>query len=725
MIIWLPVLGLAQDVLPAVNENISYPMSFEPIEPKPVLKGENENWSYGSYPSDFKGKPYPDRRSQTYYYLFWLVPVLRWLVTVEGFSISLEQKPVSILLPVLLTVAGTWWFGEERIKENIEEKGERVIGDPVFITSEVVEGDGHNSKGKSDSDGRGDAKGDSSKGKEGRVAGRKRIETERGSVGGDRPPLETPPNSKKRCVDSISMAEQLNYAINNQDAGLVEFLLNEGADPNEPWDEYPLFAATHETTANVNILILLLQYGANTEITSNGVTSLLRLVQETYLSKRREEDYNAEWKAPLIKVLVEQGASCVAQDAGRPPVYIYLLGKEWDDFDELRLLAFEQLRGREIDINNTLIVGEHPLYYLAMSVSALTGSEYSRKAYDYLIQAGADVNVRSNRHIDRALIEVLVPTFHCTQRRAQGLAPWVQSVLNTGIDLWEWGCPEHSRSFRPILDRLLDRVWDRHAELRVALAQRLAEQGGQLETSYLPGMARSFYYFGGDYSVLGFRWVFNHSVRSESSEVYDEALINVFNYAAGTSGAFLSKRQEIASQIIGFLVECGADLSKLNHDQLYSILKWCLKKTCDRYQGMRVKVFQEIVGRGLIELSSVSRERGGLFRIIASDPFSYSLASVRILILYGLVPDIPDPKFNLFMEEAGVVKMIRWFQSFYSENQLQYLCYMRIAQSLQNPEDGHSLNIPNVLKQGLYNFIPVITIVECSGEAGEDEGIAD
>lgn len=71
---------------------------------------------------------------------FWLVPVLRYLITVNGDSIQLGASPVTTLLPVILLAATTpWWFHGQQVIDLMHDNNEVVVGDPVYI-EEVTDG---------------------------------------------------------------------------------------------------------------------------------------------------------------------------------------------------------------------------------------------------------------------------------------------------------------------------------------------------------------------------------------------------------------------------------------------------------------------------------------------------------------------------------------------------------------------------------------------------------
>ena len=77
----------------------------------------------------------------------WLVPVLRYLITVNGDSIQMEAVPAVFLLPVLLQTASNWWFHEQQVLEVVDNKKETAIGSPFLYMEEPVDGGGgQNSK---------------------------------------------------------------------------------------------------------------------------------------------------------------------------------------------------------------------------------------------------------------------------------------------------------------------------------------------------------------------------------------------------------------------------------------------------------------------------------------------------------------------------------------------------------------------------------------------------
>ena len=70
----------------------------------------------------------------------WLVPVLRYLITVNGDSVQIEANPVVSLLPVVLQTAASWWFHEPQLLNLMHERNETVVATSVLLTSAPVDG---------------------------------------------------------------------------------------------------------------------------------------------------------------------------------------------------------------------------------------------------------------------------------------------------------------------------------------------------------------------------------------------------------------------------------------------------------------------------------------------------------------------------------------------------------------------------------------------------------
>ena len=72
----------------------------------------------------------------------WLVPVLRYLITVSGDSVQVEADPVVSLLPVILPTIASWWFDEQRVINLMHHRHETVVGDPYLFNEVATDMDG-------------------------------------------------------------------------------------------------------------------------------------------------------------------------------------------------------------------------------------------------------------------------------------------------------------------------------------------------------------------------------------------------------------------------------------------------------------------------------------------------------------------------------------------------------------------------------------------------------
>ena len=379
MIIWLPIPGLAQDVLPEANKNISYPINFGPMESKSVPKDESDNWSYDSYPPDFKGKPYPDRRPQAYFNMLWLVPVLRFLVTIEGDSITLQQEPVNVLLPVILTVAGHWWFGEKLVQEHLIYNGEKVVGDPVLLASEPLDMDGTGKKGSNsggsafDTSGRaegGDSYGSGDAGSQQELQRNSNNNSDDEDQGNEEDPRGGGEFQRQQnTANRKSLQQMLIEKIEEQDEISVFCLLHYcGADPNSSFCGYLPIQAVLETE-NYKILELLLDHGLRLDIEPEIEHASFQpkwVVQDKWFTLLFSvlRTVPASKTAKLTYLVLMQGCSalsnikiCIMGEYGQraSPTYYRILSTEravlgvllttpWDFFPNVRSLALKQVR---------------------------------------------------------------------------------------------------------------------------------------------------------------------------------------------------------------------------------------------------------------------------------------------------------------------------------------------------------------------------------------------
>ena len=142
---WLPAVLMSALFRTTVVANSTLPLQGSIISNPPCEPEIIQQYSgYGD--NDFHDSNKKPPRSRDYFSVqpasLWLVPVLRYLVTVNGNSIQMETTPVTSLLPVILQTTASWWFHEQEVIELLRGKNETVVGDPVLYTPEPVDGGG-------------------------------------------------------------------------------------------------------------------------------------------------------------------------------------------------------------------------------------------------------------------------------------------------------------------------------------------------------------------------------------------------------------------------------------------------------------------------------------------------------------------------------------------------------------------------------------------------------
>ena len=279
--------------------------------------------------------------------VLWLIPVLRYVITVNGDSVRMETNPVTSLLPVVLRIAANWWFHEQQMLDLLSVNNESIIGDPIVLMAESVDGiDGEPVKTSDQNEQKGGRK----------LPRRKRKRNLYGSNDhnenldeGEPPPEKSFKESKSEEYEN-SLTERLHYAVKNQDERMVKTLLKAGANPNISWqEEYPIFLAAHPRYSHAKICEQLLLYDANPNMLDpkNKWTPLLRLLVFT----RDHED--AARNEETIRILLRYGADYYLKWKNKN-IAFWLLMKYWDDYPEIRESLFDQLNTHAITTLETL-----------------------------------------------------------------------------------------------------------------------------------------------------------------------------------------------------------------------------------------------------------------------------------------------------------------------------------------------------------------------------------
>ena len=358
-----PVLGSGN-----LTECLLWNPGSEAIKPEQSYDyGGNDDW-FDQYPS-------PGSYEQNY----WLVYVLRFLIVLESGSWRLESSPVSVPLVIALhSIAGSL-LSEESVLNQVYALNETPVGEPSFLFSEPMDGTGEDKTSTSTSSGT-----QQKESKNGQKSARKRGFTERDS-GNDGDGFDEEELQTKRIAtqEAKSLSERLNHAVCAQDIGLVEALLDAGADPNSPWmNKYPIFAAINFFYGNEPICRLLLSRGADTEVTFHSHTPLF------YLICMAQKDKSSTRYAPFVLALLEYGADCMVMD-NNYSVFQGLLRFWWDDCENIRNMAVEQLKIKKIDWNKIQTrSGSTLINEIAQGVRCIDG--YSLSVFKWMQSVGID-----------------------------------------------------------------------------------------------------------------------------------------------------------------------------------------------------------------------------------------------------------------------------------------------------------------------------------------------
>ena len=376
MLIGLPGFALARSAISIDNDNNSYPISIDPFRQAPIMKADANGWFYGSDSPDDKGKSYPNIRSIAFINMLWLVPVLRYLVTIEGSAITLQNEPIKILLPVLLTGVGSWWNGGEAAVDLAKHRSEQVKGDAVYINSECIDGTDSPSSSSKKTD---DSNNSVEAGNQQQKPIKRKRERNDDQNENIQPPRKTPKIDQNEKLKVL--AELLNQAIHDRKPEIVKILLeDDDADPDIPWQgEYPLHLSekklaescypVREFSQSLKIFLLIIENGADLDQCHEGKTLLEKLFSELHIRKpntgmeyptfRKFKD-----KYIVFQVLLEMGANITVKD------FLSLMSSYYDNDVYIRTIA---LRALEQSYDNpkkiiykgmTILqhVWDHPLY---------------------------------------------------------------------------------------------------------------------------------------------------------------------------------------------------------------------------------------------------------------------------------------------------------------------------------------------------------------------------
>ena len=343
-----------------------------------MLKAEGNNWFYGSDSPDNQGKPPPESGSKASFTMIWFVPVLRYLVTIEGTNIGLQNEPVKVLLPILLTGISLW-NGREVAVDLAEHRGEHVKGDPICVNAECMDG-GDLLQGATKETG------DESQKDKAEVSLTKQKKMKREREDGEDQGDEVPPPKKTSGDDQAEkinlLALQLIRAIHYRELDAVKHLFeNEGANPDIPWGgEYPLHLSLdmwvepvltlEDRIKSYEIFLLVINKCEKLEQRYRSKTLLERLFDEIRTPKRKTNriqigqsvEYTyLESTLVALQLLLECGARISLTD------FVYLLHRKFDGKKHLRSIALESFKHTRENPEEVMYDGLPMLHYIWFS----------------------------------------------------------------------------------------------------------------------------------------------------------------------------------------------------------------------------------------------------------------------------------------------------------------------------------------------------------------------
>ena len=533
---------------------------------------------------DFPKKPSPDQGSfQNLQNTLWLVPILRYLITVNGDSVQMEANPVISLLPVVLQTAASWWFHEQQVLDLLSFQNETIKGDPFPFTTEVVDGeDDKDSKGSSGETAANSERVTSETCK--KIRQRKRKYQERTPDDSDEEEYQPPQKQQqleKNGTDEDQLAKLLWEAINNQNALKVEELLEAGADPNIPWLlDFPLILAIE--LENSSICKLLLDYGAKKELVcniSNCHSAMSKLLFDSQLAESTER------RASILRLLLDRNADITATvDGFFRTAFHAILSKTWDNYPDIRRLALEKWNSSpQVVHNQTSTPFSHLLFNLAENPK-----HFSAETLAWLIDQGADCHLLNS--------EKNTPLTHILNIVSKNL---IQAADYAGMveALLIHGCGDHINIFLA----LLENTWDDYPWLRKLALNSFKKLGIQLHDMSFNGESLLVHTAGSEnYSLSAVEFLIAELRESYtlSEDILTEALTACLERSTKTTLARCRTcseklKQASAYKIMILLIE-GANILVECPRQGYMTLAYIFQDTWDEYPELREFAYQQV-----------------------------------------------------------------------------------------------------------------------------------
>ena len=402
----------------------------------------------------------------------WLVPVLRYLLTVNVGSIQIEADPIVSLLPVLLQTAASWWFHEEHVMNLLQSRSENIIGEPIPINSFPVNGgDGKRSETPPAQSNKKCDSGISQSEESSRSQQYPRKRKDRRSDDDD----EDLPPEKQSCSGDhyqnwTSFAELLNKAIHEEHAEEVECLLSKGAKPVARWKgEYPInvaFQLKNKVIFDILIKCMVMGgYGNDRKLNEFFVAVGSDNVEPEHV------DDMAGYLFSLLQIDFQIHSLLVVFRCG-------LLRGVWDDYEELRQKALIKLLKKGQTLKTIF------------NESLKNPSCLSLKSLRWLITQGLDIDELLYKSIQQLIDHEqslsLIPNLRRIPSKYRKRKD--DSKLSLASIIEELLIRDDSKISSQLFEMLLDSAFDDYPELREIAIEKFQRAGVNIEDIRFRGL---------------------------------------------------------------------------------------------------------------------------------------------------------------------------------------------------------------------------------------------
>ena len=515
------------------------------------------------------------------------------------------------------------------------------------------------------------------------------------------------------------------YSVGVQElAPIIEVLIRNGADCNQAtkagetalglllfkeWDDFPqlrelafdqiknkevepnsleycnkplfLFMSKNLTKYSSMAFKTLLDRGLDSNISDNlGMTPLIHVITHVI---SQEISVGVEVRAPIIEVLIRNGADCnQATKAGETALGL-LLFKEWDDFPQLRELAFDQIKNKEVE-PNSLEYSNKPLF-LFMSKNLTI---YSSMAFKTLLDRGLDSNISDNLGMT-PLIHVI--THVISQEISVGVevrAPIIEVLIRNGAS-----CNQATKAGVTALGLLLFKEWDDFPQLRELAFDQIKNK--EVEPNSLEYCNKPLFLFMSKnltiYSSMAFKTLLDRGLDSNISDNLGMTpLIHVITHVISQE---ISVGVEVRAPIIEVLIRNGANCNQATKAG-ETALGLLLFKKWDDFPQLRELAFEQIKNKG-VEPNSLKYCKQPLFSFMSRNPILYSKLVLRTILRQGVLPKLL-PKLNEKELEQTVgtqstvtsdfVDELEKHKAHYYCRPLEYRCICAVSHYSKNQE---------------------------------------